>query len=373
MIYLDNAATTRLDDTVLDAMLPFMKDGFYNPSSSYGEAREVRCQIEAQRALIAGFINADPESVYFTSGGTEADNWAVRAAVRSGKGKHIITSAYEHPAVFNTMKDLESQGYEITYIDPDSNGRIDPDSIAEAVKEDTVLISVMHANNETGNINPIEEIGRIAKERNILFHTDAVQSIGHIRIDVKKNNIDLLSVSSHKIYGPKGSGFLYISPAIKAVNLLFGGSQEFAKRPGTENVPGIIGLGKAVEILDERLEKEHAHDLELKNRLISLLNGKIPDIKINGSGNMLPNILNVTFPQMLSENLLFLTDIKGICLSAGSACASGAVTPSRTLTSMGLSSDLAMRTIRFSIGRYNDIKDIETAAAVIEEIINNRR
>lgn len=373
MIYLDNAATTKQDDTVLDAMLPFMKESFYNPSSTYEGARKVRNHIEEQRSKIASFINADPGSVYFTSGGTEADNWAIRTAIKSRSGRHIISSSYEHPAVYNTLKDLESQGYEITYIDPDNNGRIDPDKIFDAVREDTVLISVMHANNETGNINPIDEIGKTSHEKNILFHTDAVQSIGHIRIDVRKSNIDLLTASAHKIYGPKGAGFLYVSPGIKSTNLLFGGSQEFSRRPGTENVPAIIGFGKAVGILDRKLEKDVEHDLALKTRLLSLLKEKIPDIKVNGSGDMLPNILNVTFPQMLSENLLFLASLKGICLSAGSACASGAVTSSRTLTSMGLSSDLALRTIRFSIGRYNSIEDIDTAAAVIEEIINNRR
>lgn len=373
MIYLDNAATTRPDDTVLAAMLPYMKESFYNPSASYEEARRVRNQIEAQREIVARFIGADPGSVYFTSGGTEADNWAIRTAVAGRQGRHIITSSYEHPAVHNTMKDLESKGYEITYIAPDEDGRIDPHKIGNAVKEDTVLISVMHANNETGNINPVAEIGRIAHEKDILFHSDAVQSIGHLRINVIENNIDLLSVSAHKIYGPKGSGFLYVSPELKAGNLLFGGSQESSRRPGTENVPGIIGLGKAVEILDRELDNDRGHDLELKNRLISLLKEKVSDIKINGRGDMLPNILNVTFPQMLSENLLFLAGLKGICLSAGSACASGAVTPSRTLTSLGLTPDMAMRSIRFSIGRYNSIEDIDTAAAVIGEIINNRR
>ncbi|MCR4904049.1 MAG: cysteine desulfurase [Butyrivibrio sp.] len=361
MIYLDNAATTPMDRAVLEAMIPFYENNFYNPSAFYQASVKTKMQVESARRKIAGLLKVPADTIFFTSGGTESDNWAVRLGAFSEgeKKKHIITSAIEHPAVLNTMKYMQEKGYEVTYLKVDRNGIVDLDELKSAIRKDTILISVMHANNEVGSIQPIKEIGEIASQNGILFHTDAVQTFGHIPIDIEDCHIDLLSVSAHKLYGPKGIGFLYIRNRKDFGKLLFGGSQEKSLRPGTENVPGIIGMSKAAELSYERMDSDYIYIENLRELFIHKLKEVMPEIVVNGSPiNHLPGTANITFGGITGESLLIALDQQGICASAGSACSAGAIEPSHVLMAMGLSAKEASRTLRFSFGRCNTKEDV---------------
>lgn len=371
MIYLDNAATTRTDKAVIEYMLPFFEENYINPSAFYQPAVKVRMQVENSRRQIAECLGAPADSIFFTSGGTEADNWAVRIGARLGadRGRHIITSAIEHPAVLNTMKYMQEEGYEVTYLKVSREGVVDLDELKNAIREDTVLISIMHANNELGTIQPIKAIGEIAHENGILFHTDAVQTFGHEPIDLGAYHIDLMSTSAHKLYGPKGIGFLYVRNRKAFGKLLFGGSQEKSLRPGTENVPAIMGYAKAVELAYERMEKDKEHIGKLRELFISKLKDAIPDVVINGNpDSCLLGTINVTFPGKSGEALLISLDQHGICASAGSACSAGALEPSHVLIAAGFSPEEAGKTLRFSIGRNNTEEEILTTIDVLKGI-----
>ncbi|MCR5593132.1 MAG: cysteine desulfurase [Saccharofermentans sp.] len=374
-IYLDHAATTRPDTASVEAMLPYLNGEYQNPSAIYQPAVKIRAKISSIRADIAGFLNTSPSSIFFTSGGTESDNWAVRGAahIMRSKGRHIISTSIEHPAVLNTLKSLESEGYEVTYLPVDKNGIVSVSDIEAAIKDDTILISVMHANNEIGTIEPVEQIGRIANGRGILFHVDAVQTFGHIPIDVEKLNVDFLSASSHKIYGPKGCGILYIKNPSSFVKILYGGSQENGMRPGTENVPAIMGFGEAVNIARTRINDDLAHDMKLRKLFMDKLTEEVPGVKFNGSKeSVLPGILSVTFEGVTAETLLIILDSNGICASAGSACAAGAIEPSHVLMSCGMDKESASRTVRFSTGRENTEEDIIFTVKVIGDYFRGR-
>lgn len=368
MIYLDHAATTRPESAVIEAMIPFLSDNYMNPSAFYQPAVKTRMQVEKARRNIAEFINAPYDSIIFTSGGTESDNFAIRMGVQSlsDKGRHIITTSIEHPAVLNTARYMEEQGYEVTYLTVDKTGLIDLEMLENSIRDDTVLISIMHANNEIGTVMPIKEIGEIAKRHNVLFHTDAVQTFGHLEIDVEACNIDLLSASAHKLYGPKGIGLLYIRNRKAFSKLMFGGSQELGLRPGTENVADIIGFDKAVEIAKERIKDDYAKENSLRDMLKKGILEVVPGAVINGNDNYhLPGTLNVTFPSASSETMLIRLDQCGICASAGSACSAGAIEASHVLTAIGKDNDEARRTLRFSIGRENSEDDIIKTIEVI--------
>ncbi len=324
-IYFDNAATTKLDDEVFKEMMPYFINEYGNASSIYKLGRNSRNAVETAREKIAEAINAEPREIYFTSGGTESDNTAIRGIAYNykKKGNHIITSKIEHPAVLQTCKQLEKEGFEVTYIDVDEYGIIDLESLKKSIKETTILISIMFANNEIGTIQPIKEIGKIAKENNIYFHTDSVQAVGSIKIDVKEMNIDSLSMSAHKFYGPKGIGALYVKKGINFQKFMNGGHQEKNKRAGTENVPAIVGMGKAIEIAYKDLEKHTKHIKELRDYYIREVQDKIPYVKINGCiDKRLPGNSNISFRFIEGEGLLLNLDLKGICASSGSACTS---------------------------------------------------
>ncbi len=371
MIYLDHAATTRTDPAVAEEMTKWQTELYMNPSAFYQPAVRVRMKIDEARRKIAGFLNVNPAGIYFTSGGTESDNWAIRSAVEanSAKGRHIITSSVEHPAVRNTMRYLETKGFEVTKLPVDKYGSISAEDLKKVIRDDTVLVSIMHANNELGTIEPLEEIGEITAERGVLFHTDAVQTFGHIPINVEKCRIDLLSASAHKLYGPKGIGLLYINPGIKFGSMLFGGRQEKGLRPGTENVSSIIGFAKAVEIASNRMEEDAKRESALRDKFEEALINNIPKIKINsGASARLPGIINLTFPGIEAEPLLILLDSNGICASAGSACSAGAIEASHVLLSAGLTNEEAKRTIRFSLGRENTDENIEKTVKLLKEI-----
>ena len=324
-IYFDNAATTKLDDEVFKEMMPYFINEYGNASSIYKLGRNSRNAVETAREKIAEAINAEPREIYFTSGGTESDNTAIRGIAYNykKKGNHIITSKIEHPAVLQTCKQLEKEGFEVTYIDVDEYGIIDLQSLKKSINETTILISIMFANNEIGTIQPIKEIGKIAKENNIYFHTDSVQAVGSIKIDVKEMNIDSLSMSAHKFYGPKGIGALYVKKGINFQKFMNGGHQEKNKRAGTENVPAIVGMGKAIEIAYKDLEKHTKHIKELRDYYIREVQDKIPYVKINGCiDKRLPGNSNISFRFIEGEGLLLNLDLKGICASSGSACTS---------------------------------------------------
>ena len=373
MIYLDHAATTRPESAVVDAMIPFLSESYMNPSSFYQPAVRTRMEVEKARRSVAKFINAPYDSIIFTSGGTESDNWAIRigAGLYESSGGHIITTKIEHPAVLNTVRFMEEKGYEITYLDVDKTGRISLEDLKSAIRKDTVLISVMHANNELGTIQPIKEIGQIAHDKGILFHTDAVQTFGHLKIDVDEYNIDLLSARAHKIYGPKGIGLLYIRNRKKFAKLMFGGNQELGLRPGTENVASIIGFSKAIQIAKDRMEEDYIRENQLRDKLKDLIQKEIHGAVINENDSFhLPGTLNVTFPKISAETILIRLDLNGICASAGSACSAGAIEPSHVLTAIGKSEAQAKSTIRFSLGRENTEQDIEKTVLVLADLFS---
>lgn len=375
-IYLDNAATTRTAPEVVNAMLPFFSENYGNASSIYRLGTESKRAIMQSREIIAGSLNADPAEIYFTAGGTEADNWALVAAAEccEGRGRHIITSKIEHHAVLHTCQYLEKRGFEVSYIDVDENGILRPEDLKKAIRKDTILISVMYANNEIGSIQPIKEIGELARENGILFHTDAVQAYGHLAIDVKDLNIDLLSASGHKLNGPKGVGFLYIRKGIKIRSFLHGGAQERRRRAGTENVPGIVGLGAAAKLAFSKLEERRKKVQKLRDYLIERIEKEIPYCRLNGDRERrLPNNINFSFRFIEGESLLIMLDMKGICASSGSACTSGSLDPSHVLLAIGLPHEIAHGSLRLTLSEENTIEEMDETVAAIKEAVGKLR
>lgn len=376
-IYLDNAATTRTAPEVVDYMLPYFGEEYGNPSTVYGLGGRAKKAVRQSRDIIAKAINSSSEEIFFTSGGTESDNWALIGAAEmlKDKGNHIITTSIEHHAVLENCEYLRNNGYEITYIQPDNTGRIDPEDIRKAIRPETILISVMMANNEIGIIEPIAKIGAIARDNGILFHTDAVQAFGHIAIDVDAMNIDMLSASGHKLNGPKGIGFLYIRQGIKMDAYIRGGGQERRRRSGTENVPGIAGFGKATELAIDNMETEQSRITELKNHMAERILSEIPGAVINGGigDEYLPGILNVRFDGKQSETTMIMLDMQNIYCSAGSACSTGSIDVSHVLKAIGISDSDAQTSLRFSIGRYNTLAEIDMAVDALSGIMNGRR
>lgn len=375
-VYLDNSATTKLDEDVLNEMLPYLKEYYGNASSLYSLGRESKKAVEDARDKVAKILNCSPDEIYFTSGGSESDNTAIKGIARANrnKGKHIITSKIEHLAVLDTCKDLEKEGFDVTYLNVDSKGRIDIQELKNSIREDTILISIMYANNEIGTIQNIPEIGKIAKEKNIYFHTDAVQAIGTLEIDVNKQNIDSLSLSAHKFYGPKGIGALYIRKGIKFQKFIAGGHQERNKRAGTENVANIVGLSKALESANINL-LEHRNKIEkLRDYFESQIAESIDNVIINGdTNNRLPGNSNISFLGVNGQDLLLNLDMLGICVSSGSACTSGSIDASQVLLAIGLDENVAKSSIRVSIGKYNTKEDIDYLISNLKDIIKRQR
>lgn len=375
-IYLDNAATTKIDPEVIEAMKPYLLAEYANPSSTYTFAGQIHGKVDDARKTIADFIKAKESEIYFTSGGSESDNWAIKgvADALSAKGKHIITTKIEHHAVLHTCEFLEKHGYEVTYLEVDEYGLVDVKKFEEAIRPDTILASIMFANNEIGTIEPIAELGRIAHEHGVVFHTDAVQAFGHIRIDVNAMNIDLLSASAHKLNGPKGVGLLYIKSGLKITNLIHGGAQERGRRAGTTNAAGIIGFGKAVELADSRLEATDAYETKLRDKLIARVTSEIPYVKFNGHPEKrLSNNTNFCFRFIEGESLLILLDQNHICASSGSACTSGALDPSHVLLAIGLPHEIAHGSIRFTLSAETKEEDIDYTVDALKKIVERLR
>ncbi len=374
--YFDNAATTKVKEEVLKEMFPYFSVEYGNPSSMYSIGRSSRRAIETARKRVAELINCKPKEIYFTSCGSESDNMSLKgiAYANKEKGNHIITSKIEHPAILNSCKTLEKQGYRITYLNVDEEGNIDISELENSINEDTILISIMFANNEIGTIEPIEQISKIAKKHNIIFHTDAVQACGNIKIDVKEMGIDMLSLSGHKINAPKGVGALYVREGIEFDRFLDGGHQEKNKRAGTENVAEIVGLGKACEIAQNNLESHINKLKELRDFYINQVEEKIDNIKLNGPrDNRLPGNANISFKGVNGSELLLKLDEKGICASAGSACSTGSSSPSHVLTSIGLDSKMAEGTLRVSFSEENSKEDVEYLVENLERIVTELR
>lgn len=375
-IYLDNAATTATRPEVVEAMLPYFTEKFGNPSSVYEFASQNKTAVNKAREIIAKSINANPQDIYFTAGGTESDNWALKATADAykEKGNHIITSAIEHHAILHTCEFLEKHGYEVTYVGVDENGKIKLDELKAAIRPTTILISVMFANNEIGTIQPVKEIGQIAKEHGVLFHTDAVQAFCQQEIDVDAMNIDMLSASGHKVNGPKGIGFLYIRKGLKLRSFVHGGAQERHRRAGTENVPAIVGLGKAVEIAMETFEARINKEIELRNYLIERVLKEVPYTRLNGDRtDRLPNNANFSFQFIEGESLLIMLDMKGICGSSGSACTSGSLDPSHVLLAIGLPHEIAHGSLRLTLNEDTTKEELDYTADAIIEIVNKLR
>ena len=375
-IYLDNAATTATDPEVVDAMLPYFSEYYGNPSSIYSFSRKVKAAVEDARNIIASFIGANSKEIVFTSGGSESDNFALKgiAFANKQKGNSIITSSIEHHAVINPCKFLEKLGYEVIYLPVDSNGLINPDNVKNAITEKTILISVMHANNEVGTIQPIAEIGKIARENKIYFHTDAVQTFGHIPVNVDDLNVDLLSMSAHKLYGPKGIGALYIRKGTKITSLIHGGDQERKRRASTENVPAIVGFGKAVEIANTNMNNVAKRQTILRDKFINTIFDKIKDIQLNGHPTKrLPNNINISFKGIEGESIMLNLDMEGISASTGSACSSSSLKPSHVLLALGLSHELAHGSLRLSLGKHTKAEDIDYVIQVLPKVVEDLR
>ena len=376
LIYMDNAATTPVKPEVLDAMLPYFTEKFGNPSSIYSISSENKKAITDAREVIAKTINTTPENIYFTAGGSESDNWALKATADAyaSKGKHIITTKIEHHAILHTCEYLETKGFEITYLDVDENGLVKLDELTAAIRPDTILISVMFANNEIGTIEPIAEIGKIAHEHGVLFHTDAVQAYTQVPIDVEAMNIDMMSTSGHKINGPKGIGFLYIRKGVKIKSFIHGGAQERHRRAGTENVTGIIGLAKAAEIATANMKERTAEEIKVRDHLIERIEKEIPYAKLNGDRvKRLPNNVNFSFQFVEGESMLILLDSKGICSSSGSACTSGSLDPSHVLLAIGLPHEIAHGSLRLTISDQITMEDADYVVDNLKEIVNHLR
>ncbi|MCM1186839.1 MAG: cysteine desulfurase NifS [Lachnoclostridium sp.] len=376
MIYLDNAATTKTAPEVVEAMLPYFSEYYGNASSIYALGSKSKEAITNERERIARSIGAKPEEIYFTAGGSESDNWALKAAAEAyaSKGKHIITTKIEHHAVLHTCEYLEKQGFEITYLGVDRDGIVDLEELKAAIRPDTILISIMFANNEIGTIEPIEEIGAIAKEKGVLFHTDAVQAFGQIPIQVDALHIDMLSASGHKLNGPKGIGFLYIRKGLKLRSFIHGGAQERSRRAGTENVPGIVGLGAAVKRAMENMEEKTAKETELRDYLIQRIESEIPHCWLNGHRTKrLPNNVNFSFLFIEGESMLIMLDGKGICASSGSACTSGSLDPSHVLLAIGLKHEEAHGSLRLTLSEEITREEIDTVVEELKKIVARLR
>ena len=376
LIYADNAATTRMSRAAMDAMLDCMENEYGNPSSLYALGQRAKEALEKAREEIAAVINADPKEITFTSGGSEADNQAIRSAAALGRAKgklHIISSAFEHHAVLHTLKKLESEGFEVTLLDVHEDGLVRPEELAAAIREDTCLVTVMFANNEIGTIQPVRELGAICRERGVLFHTDAVQAVGHLPIDVKADNIDMLSASAHKFHGPKGTGFLYARRGVRLTNIIEGGAQERGKRAGTENVPGIVGMAAALKEAAAGISRNTEHMSALRDRLIEGLR-EIPHAALNGDAKKrLPGNVNFCFEGIEGESLLLLLDDRGICASSGSACTSGSLDPSHVLLAIGRVHDVAHGSLRLSIGEDATAEEAEYIIRNVREVVEYLR
>ena len=374
--YFDNSATTRVKEEVLQEMFPYFCEEYGNPSSMYSVGREAKRALEKARVRVAKLINCKPKEIYFTGCGSESDNTAIKGiAYRNRKkGNHIITSKIEHPAVLHTCQSLEKHGFEVTYLNVDKDGFINLSELENSIKPNTILISIMFANNEIGTIEPIREISKIAKKHNIIFHTDAVQACGNVDIDVRKLGIDMLSLSGHKLYAPKGVGALYVKEGIEFEKFMDGGHQERDKRGGTENVAEIVGLGKAAELAKNNLEKHKEHLRTLRDYYIKNIEEKIPDAKLNGPReNRLPGNANFSFPGINGEELLIHLDERGICASSGSACTTGSMDPSHVLVAIGLDKNMSKGTLRTSFGEENTIEDVDFLVDSLVEIINKMK
>lgn len=376
LIYLDNAATTRTAPEAVEAMLPYFTESYGNPSSIYSAGESAREAVSSARELIASTLGAKSNEIYFTGGGSEADNWALIATAEAYacKGKHIITSAIEHHAVLHTCQYLEKKGYEVTYIGVDENGIIKLEELEKAIRPDTILISVMFANNEIGTIQPIREIGALAKAHGVLFHTDAVQAYAHMPIRVDEMNISMLSASGHKFNGPKGIGFLYIRTGIRIRSFIHGGQQERGRRAGTENVTGIVGMARAAQLAFDRLEERERKEKELRDYLIRRISEEVPYCRLNGDREKrLSNNVNFSFRFIEGESLLIMLDMKGICASSGSACTSGSLDPSHVLLAIGLPHEIAHGSLRLTVSEENTLEEMEKTAESVKEIVEKLR
>ena len=375
-IYLDHAATTAARPEVVEAMLPYFTEKFGNPSSVYTFSQQNKAVITQCRDVIANSLNAKSNEIYFTAGGSESDNWALKATAEAyaSKGKHIITPKIAHHAILHTAQYLEQRGFEVTYLDVDENGLVKLDQLKAAIRPDTILISVMFANNEIGTIEPIKEIGEIAHEHGIIFHTDAVQAYGQVPIDVDEYHIDMLSASGHKLNGPKGIGFLYIRTGLKLRSFIHGGAQERSRRAGTENVTGIVGLAKAVEIAFATMEERTKKETAMRDHLIDRLLAEVPYARLNGHRTKrLPNNVNISFQFIEGESMLIMLDMKGICASSGSACTSGSLDPSHVLLAIGLPHEIAHGSLRMTLGEENTMEEMDYVADQIKEIVTKLR
>ncbi len=375
-IYLDNAATTQVYPEVLEAMTPYFTEYYGNPSSIYSFAGTALSAVEQSRKELADILGADSSEIYFTGGGSESDNWAIKATAEAyaAKGKHIITSAIEHHAVLHTCEWLAKQGYEITYLPVDENGLINIEDLRDSIREDTILVSIMAANNEIGTIEPLKEIGQLCHEKGILFHTDAVQAFGHIPINVNDMNIDMLSASGHKINGPKGIGLMYIRKGVKIRSFIHGGAQERSRRAGTHNVPGIVGMAKAAGLAVSQLKERSSYETELRDYLINRVLTEIPYSRLNGDKvKRLPNNANFCFRYIEGESMLILLDQNGICASSGSACTSGSLDPSHVLLAIGLPHEIAHGSLRLTISEHTTKEDIDYTVDKLKGIIERLR
>ena len=375
MIYLDNAATTKTHEDVVKEMLPYFTENYGNASSVYDLGSKSKLAITKSRETIAAALNAKPEEIYFTAGGSESDNWALKATAEAykNKGKHIITSKIEHHAILHTCEYLEREGYEITYLDVDERGLVDVEELKQAIRPDTILISVMFANNEIGTIQPIEEIAAVCREKGVLFHTDAVQAMGHVKIDVHAQGIDMLSLSGHKIHAQKGIGALYVRKGIPVTNLIFGGAQERNRRAGTENLPAIAGFAKAMEIASTDIEKRAEKTAKQRDRLIEGIL-KLPRTRLNGDPvKRLPGTVNISIEGVEGESLLLMLDLNGICASSGSACTSGSLDPSHVLLAIGLPHEIAHGSLRMTLGEETTREDLDYTVDTLKEIVANLR
>lgn len=375
-IYLDNAATTPVRREVFEAMVPYLTDKYGNPSSIHSYGREARADLNRAREQVAAAIGAAPEEIIFTAGGSEADNLAIKgtALAMYGEKSHIITSAVEHHAVLHSVESLKRLGFSVTILPVDSEGMVDPEDVKRAITPETCLISIMYANNEVGTIQPIEEISRIAREAGVLFHTDAVQAVGHMPVDVKSLGVDMLSLSGHKFYGPKGVGALYARRGVRLAPLIDGGAQERKRRAGTENMAGIVGIGMAIELAVGEMDEVSAKEERLRDKLIEGLTQRIPDVKLNGHRRLrLPNNVNMSFLYVEGESLLLNLDMEGIAASSGSACTSGSLAPSHVLMAMGIPHEVAHGSVRMTLGRYTEDADVERVLDVMPRIVEKLR
>lgn len=375
-IYADNAATTKVSQPVLDAMMPYFTEHYGNASSIYKLGRDAKRALETARETVAGCIGADTSEIYFTSGGSESDNWAIRSVCErlAAKGKkHIVTSIFEHHAVLHTCQALEKQGFEVTYLPVYDNGIVKPKDVKDAIREDTAIVTIMYANNEIGTLQPIEEIAGICHESGVIFHTDAVQAVGHVEIDVHAQGIDMLSISGHKIHAQKGIGALYVRKGIPLTNLIYGGAQERNKRAGTENLPAIMGFAKAMEIATSDIEKKGAKTAILRDRLIDGIL-KLPRTRLNGDREKrLPGTVNISIEGVEGESLLLMLDLNGICASSGSACTSGSLDPSHVLLALGLKHEVAHGSLRLSIDEQTTESDVDYILEVVPNVVKRLR